>query len=140
MDALIAERFGMKVNINGTDCIVVESDFLAELGPVEGNGKNVVVFSGNVIPRRGDRVVLRGSEFTVTRIRRFNGKPQLTLEENNGGTAGIPAMYQTVVFSVYTTSPVVDISVSLRVRGQYTTSASVWPLVMVSRSGNNFTN
>ncbi|EEA8947060.1 hypothetical protein GMF98_22175 [Salmonella enterica] len=24
-------------------------------------------------------------------------------------TAGIPAMYQTVVFSVYTTSPVVDI-------------------------------
>ncbi|EIF8107130.1 ATP-binding protein, partial [Salmonella enterica subsp. enterica serovar Typhimurium] len=23
--------------------------------------------------------------FTVTRIRRFNGKPQLTLEENNGG-------------------------------------------------------
>ncbi|WP_436976760.1 host specificity protein, partial [Salmonella enterica] len=54
--------------------------------------------------------------------------------------AGLPAMYQTVVFSVYTTSPVVDISVSLRVRGQYTTSASVWPLVMVSRSGNNFTN
>ncbi|EAY9309237.1 TPA_asm: host specificity protein, partial [Salmonella enterica subsp. enterica serovar Typhimurium] len=27
-----------------------------------------------------------------------------------------------------------------RVRGQYTTSASVWPLVMVSRSGSNFTN
>ncbi|EAS9709300.1 host specificity protein, partial [Salmonella enterica] len=24
--------------------------------------------------------------------------------------------------------------------GQYTTEASVWPLVMVSRSGNNFTN
>ncbi|EAT2861340.1 host specificity protein J [Salmonella enterica] len=55
-------------------------------------------------------------------------------------TAGIPAMYQTVVFSVYTTSPVVDISVSLRVGGRYTTEASVWPLVMVSRSGNNFTN
>ncbi|EQB6690517.1 host specificity protein J [Salmonella enterica subsp. enterica serovar Newport] len=55
-------------------------------------------------------------------------------------TAGLPAMYQTVVFSVYTTSPVVDISVSLRVGGRYTTEASVWPLVMVSRSGNNFTN
>ncbi|ECL7695609.1 host specificity protein J [Salmonella enterica] len=55
-------------------------------------------------------------------------------------TAGIPAMYQTVVFSVHTTSPVVDISVSLRVSGRYTTEASVWPLVMVSRSGNNFTN
>ncbi|EAB6565989.1 host specificity protein [Salmonella enterica] len=49
-------------------------------------------------------------------------------------------LYQTVVFSVYTTSPVVDISVSLRVGGQYTTEASVWPLVMVSRAGNNFTN
>lgn len=48
MDALIAERFGMKVNINGTDCIVVESDFLAELGPVEGNGKNVVVFQATL--------------------------------------------------------------------------------------------
>ncbi|EMC8019692.1 host specificity protein J [Salmonella enterica] len=55
-------------------------------------------------------------------------------------TAGIPTMHQTVVFSVYTTTPVVDISVSLRVNGQYTTSASVWPLVMVSRSGNSFTN
>ncbi|EAZ5674790.1 host specificity protein, partial [Salmonella enterica] len=30
--------------------------------------------------------------------------------------------------------------VSLRVSGRYTTEASVWPLVMVSRSGNNFTN
>lgn len=39
MDALIAERFGMKVNINGTDCIVVESDFLAELGPVKETEK-----------------------------------------------------------------------------------------------------
>ncbi|ENZ2879119.1 host specificity protein J [Salmonella enterica] len=55
-------------------------------------------------------------------------------------TAGIPTMHQTVVFSVYTTTPVVDISVSLRVNGRYTTSASVWPLVMVSRSGNSFTN
>ncbi|EBW1322016.1 host specificity protein, partial [Salmonella enterica subsp. enterica serovar Muenchen] len=26
------------------------------------------------------------------------------------------------------------------VSGRYTTEASVWPLVMVSRSGNNFTN
>ncbi len=47
------------------------------MGLVEGNGKRSV-FSGNAIPRRGDRVVIAGSEFTVTRIRRFNGKPQLT--------------------------------------------------------------
>lgn len=65
---------------------------------------------------------------------------QWVVEKEITITAGIPAMYQTVVFSVYTTSPVVDISVSLRVGGQYTTEASVWPLVMVSRAGNNFTN
>ncbi len=85
MDALTADRFGVKVNINGADCIVVESDFLAELGPVEGSGKSIVVFSGNITPRRGDGVMLRGCKFTVTRVRRFNGKPQLTLEESNGG-------------------------------------------------------
>ncbi|KMJ66570.1 hypothetical protein ABT88_11890, partial [Salmonella enterica subsp. enterica serovar Typhimurium] len=44
-------------------------------------------------------------------------------------TAGLPAMYQTVVFSVYTTSPVVDISVSLI---EYTTSLP-WPLVIHSQ-------
>lgn len=85
MDALTAARFGVAASICGTDCTVVESDFLAELGPVEGNGKSIVIFSGDVIPRRGDRVVLQGGEFTVTRIRRFNGRPQLTLEEGYGG-------------------------------------------------------
>lgn len=32
MDALIAERFGMKVNINGTDCIVVSLIFWLNWG------------------------------------------------------------------------------------------------------------
>lgn len=79
-----------------------------------------------------------GGSGAITVTINING--QVKTAEVMPYTAGIPAMYQTVVFSVYTTSPVVDISVSLRVRGQYTTSASVWPLVMVSRSGNNFTN
>ncbi|ENQ0841857.1 host specificity protein J [Salmonella enterica] len=79
-----------------------------------------------------------GGSGAITVTINING--QVKTAEVMPYTAGIPAMYQTVVFSVYTTSPVVDISVSLRVRGQYTTSASVWPLVMVSRSGSNFTN
>lgn len=79
-----------------------------------------------------------GGSGAITVTINING--QVKTAEVMPYTAGIPAMYQTVVFSVYTTSPVVDISVSLRVGGQYTTEASVWPLVMVSRSGNNFTN
>ncbi|EKA1879154.1 host specificity protein J, partial [Salmonella enterica] len=79
-----------------------------------------------------------GGSGAITATINING--QVKTAEVMPYTAGIPTMYQTVVFSVYTTSPVVDISVSLRVRGRYTTEASVWPLVMVSRSGNNFTN
>ncbi|EAO6531809.1 host specificity protein J [Salmonella enterica] len=79
-----------------------------------------------------------GGSGAITVTINING--QVKTAEVMPYTAGIPAMYQTVVFSVYTTSPVVDISVSLRIGGRYTTVASVWPLVMVSRSGNNFTN
>ncbi|EAU0198950.1 host specificity protein J, partial [Salmonella enterica] len=76
-----------------------------------------------------------GGSGAITVTINING--QVKTAEVMPYTAGIPAMYQTVVFSVHTTSPVVDISVSLRVSGRYTTEASVWPLVMVSRSGNN---
>ncbi|ECP3228333.1 host specificity protein J [Salmonella enterica] len=79
-----------------------------------------------------------GGSGAITVTINING--QVKTAEVMPYTVGIPAMYQTVVFSVHTTSPVVDISVSLRVSGRYTTEASVWPLVMVSRSGNNFTN
>lgn len=79
-----------------------------------------------------------GGSGAITVTINING--QVKTAEVMPYTAGIPAMYQTVVFSVHTTSPVVDISVSLRVSGRYTIEASVWPLVMVSRSGNNFTN
>ncbi|EMM4945055.1 host specificity protein J, partial [Salmonella enterica] len=74
-----------------------------------------------------------GGSGAITVTINING--QVKTAEVMPYTAGIPAMYQTVVFSVHTTSPVVDISVSLRVSGRYTTEASVWPLVMVSRSG-----
>ncbi|ECE7752388.1 DUF1983 domain-containing protein [Salmonella enterica subsp. enterica serovar Ngili] len=79
-----------------------------------------------------------GGSGAITATINING--QVKTAEIMPYTAGISTMYQTVAFSVHTASLVVDISVSLRVRGQYTTSASVWPIVMVSRSGNNFTN
>lgn len=85
MDALTAERFGVTVTVNGVDYVAVESDFFAELGLLEGSGKSLVIFSRDYTPRRGDEVVLQGGKYTVTRIRRFNGKPQLTLEGSDGG-------------------------------------------------------
>ncbi|HFV9734224.1 TPA: host specificity protein J, partial [Salmonella enterica subsp. enterica serovar Yarrabah] len=54
-----------------------------------------------------------GGSGAITVTINING--QVKTAEVMPYTAGIPAMYQTVVFSVYTTSPVVDISVSLRV-------------------------
>ncbi|QUJ00474.1 hypothetical protein KCP73_02225 [Salmonella enterica subsp. enterica] len=52
------ERFGMKVNINGTDA-VVSLIFLAELGNLLRNGKTVWCFQATL--SRGDwGVVLRG--------------------------------------------------------------------------------
>ncbi|ENX5567893.1 host specificity protein J, partial [Salmonella enterica] len=59
-----------------------------------------------------------GGSGAITVTINING--QVKTAEVMPYTAGIPAMYQTVVFSVHTTSPVVDISVSLRVSGRYT--------------------
>ncbi|EDG9483305.1 DUF1983 domain-containing protein, partial [Salmonella enterica subsp. enterica serovar Muenchen] len=52
-----------------------------------------------------------GGSGAITVTINING--QVKTAEVMPYTAGIPAMYQTVVFSVHTTSPVVDISVSL---------------------------
>ncbi|WP_140438612.1 DNA breaking-rejoining protein, partial [Escherichia coli] len=39
-----------------------------------------VVFSSGFRPRRGDRVVYGGQQWTVTRHERFNGKPMIFIE------------------------------------------------------------
>ncbi|EAO2626554.1 DUF1983 domain-containing protein [Salmonella enterica] len=121
---------------------LVAADRIAYINPANGNETPGFVMQGDQIIMN-EAFLKYLSAPTITsggNPPAFSLTPDGKLTAKNADTAGIPAMYQTVVFSVYTTSPVVDISVSLRVRGQYTTSASVWPLVMVSRSGNNFTN
>ncbi|TJF78972.1 DNA breaking-rejoining protein [Escherichia coli] len=41
---------------------------------------SLVVFSSGYRPRRGDRVVYDGQQWTVTRHERFNGKPMIFIE------------------------------------------------------------
>ncbi|MBV4625549.1 DNA breaking-rejoining protein [Escherichia coli] len=41
---------------------------------------SLVVFSSRYRPRRGDRVVYDGQQWTVTRHERFNGKPMIFIE------------------------------------------------------------
>ena len=80
MDAKTVETMGKTVTINGVDYPAVESHFLPELGPMNGDGITLVVFSHEYAPRRNDAVVLDGQQYTVTQHRSFNGKPQIWLE------------------------------------------------------------
>ncbi|EEG1298721.1 DNA breaking-rejoining protein, partial [Salmonella enterica subsp. enterica] len=45
-----------------------------------GQSVSLVVFSPGYRPRRGDRVVYDGQQWTVTRHERFNGKPMIFIE------------------------------------------------------------
>ncbi|MCZ5726011.1 DNA breaking-rejoining protein [Escherichia coli] len=42
---------------------------------------SLVVFSSGYRPRRGDRAVYDGQQWTVTRHERFNGKPMILLSK-----------------------------------------------------------
>ena len=48
--------------------------------PLSGPAVSLVVFSSGYRPRRGDRVVYDGQQWTVTRHERFNGKPMIFIE------------------------------------------------------------
>ncbi|WP_252357451.1 DNA breaking-rejoining protein [Escherichia coli] len=52
----------------------------AELNALSGPAVSLVVFSSGYRPRRGDRVVYDGQQWTVTRHERFNGKPMIFIE------------------------------------------------------------
>lgn len=80
MDEVTAARFGQPVIIDGTDYVSVESTFLAELGPVTGEGIWLVIFSSAYKPKRGQNAIYRGREYRVSRHQRFNGKWQISLE------------------------------------------------------------
>ncbi|HIA2599728.1 TPA: DNA breaking-rejoining protein [Escherichia coli] len=58
----------------------IPGETLAELNALSGPAVSLVVFSSGYRPRRGDRVVYDGQQWTVTRHERFNGKPMIFIE------------------------------------------------------------
>ncbi|HIB1133396.1 DNA breaking-rejoining protein [Escherichia coli] len=50
------------------------------MNALSGPAVSLVVFSSGYRPRRGDRVVYDGQQWTVTRHERFNGKPMIFIE------------------------------------------------------------
>lgn len=80
MDAVTASRLGRDATINGQARTAVESHFLPEMGALGGDGLSLVVFDADYRARTGDTVIFNGSEYSVTRHAKFNGKPQIWLE------------------------------------------------------------
>ncbi|MBB2641811.1 DNA breaking-rejoining protein [Escherichia coli] len=50
------------------------------MNALSGPAVSLVVFLRDTAPRRGDRVVYDGQQWTVTRHERFNGKPMIFIE------------------------------------------------------------
>lgn len=80
MDAVTVRKMGKTVTINGEDYIAIESHLLAEMGPVNGDGIILVVFTPGYAPKRNDAVEFEGVQYTVTQHRLFNRKPQIWIE------------------------------------------------------------
>lgn len=80
MDATTVKTMGKTVTINGVDHIAIESHLLAEMGPVNGDGITLVVFSEGYTPVRNDVVEYNGLSYMVTQHRLFNRKPQIWIE------------------------------------------------------------
>lgn len=80
MDAATVNLMADTVTINGANADAIESQFVAEMGPVAGEGISLVVFSATLQPRRNDIVIWKGETYRVTRQRTFNGKPQIWIE------------------------------------------------------------
>lgn len=84
MDELTAKRLGRTVTFNSNMLIAINSHLLPELGPVAGDGINLVIFSAGYQSARGDEVIYKSQVYTVTRWLLFNGKPQIWIEEVTG--------------------------------------------------------
>lgn len=79
MDAATVTVMGKIAIINGVPFSVVPAEFPEDLGPLQGNGLSLVVFSPYT-PKRNDAVEYQGETFTVTRHDIFNGKPRIFIE------------------------------------------------------------
>ena len=71
MDTVTAQQMGITIYLNGQPVCAAESHFLAEMGPVSGDGVSYVIFTKGVTPRRKDRVVTGSTEFIITRVQRY---------------------------------------------------------------------
>lgn len=80
MDAATVTQMGEPVLINGEPSNAIESQFVAEMGPLTGDSLSLVVFSSTLKPRKGDDVIWRGQPYKITRQQTFNGKPQIWIE------------------------------------------------------------
>ena len=80
MDAATVRQMGDRVLINGMGYDAIEIQFLAEMGPVTGEGLSLVIFSDSLKPRRHDVVIWKGEAYKITRQQTFNGKPQIWIE------------------------------------------------------------
>ena len=80
MDAATVRQMGERVLINGTGYDAIESQFVAEMGLLAGEGLSLVVFSDSLKPRRHDVVIWKGETYKITRQQTFNGKPQIWIE------------------------------------------------------------
>ena len=75
MDAITVRKMGKTASVNDVDMTVIPGETLAELNALSGPA-----VSSGYRPRRGDRVVYDGQQWTVTRHERFNGKPMIFIE------------------------------------------------------------
>ncbi|WP_230041934.1 DNA breaking-rejoining protein [Escherichia coli] len=80
MDAVTVRKMGETALINEVSMTVIPEETQAELNALSGPAVSLVVFSPGYRPRRGDRVVYDGQQWTVTRHERFNGKPMIFIE------------------------------------------------------------
>ena len=80
MDAATVKLMADTVTINGDSFDAIESQFVAEMGPLAGDGMSLVVFSTSTSPRKGDVITWKGKDYIVTRKQQFNGKPQIWIE------------------------------------------------------------
>ncbi|WP_348996367.1 hypothetical protein [Lelliottia wanjuensis] len=80
MDAVTVLKMGVKVTIDGVQYDAVETRFIPDMGPVVGDGLDLVVFDKSYSPKRGDVVAYDGQDLKVTRYEMFNKKPRIWLE------------------------------------------------------------
>ncbi|ENI2492551.1 DNA breaking-rejoining protein [Escherichia coli] len=66
MDAITVRKMGKTASINDVDMTVIPGETLAELNALSGPAVSLVVFSSGYRPRRGDRVVYDGQQWTVS--------------------------------------------------------------------------